>query len=62
MKPTYSLPSLLLLAAFMLPGCGSSETAPTEATREEAIEMHRATANREMQDIQRSRAEHSANK
>jgi hypothetical protein len=46
----------------MFPGCGSSEPAPTEATREEAIEMHRATANREMQDIQRSRAEQSANK
>ena len=61
MKRFQFLGPLCLIAALMLPGCGSSEPAPTGATREEAVEMHRETANREMQDIQRSRTEQSAN-
>jgi hypothetical protein len=62
MKRFSSLWPPFLMAALTLPGCGSSEPAVTEANREEAVEMHRATANREMQDIQRSRAEEAASK
>jgi hypothetical protein len=61
MKPLSRCWSLLVVAALFASGCSSSEPAPTGATREEAVEMHRETANREMQDIQRSRAEQAAN-
>jgi uncharacterized protein YcfL len=60
MKRLISSLPIVLLAALMLAGCGSSEPAPTGATREEAVEMHRETANREMQDIQRSRSGEAA--
>lgn len=56
------LRSSLLLAFLMASlvttfGCGGSAPPPTGATREAAIEQHRAMANREMQSIQSSRTE-----
>lgn len=46
----------LLAASLLCIGCSEPAPPPTGETREEAIEVHREMANREMQSIQQSQS------